>query len=193
MKSLFIFLWFLPSAFAQNDSLTLHEPKKNAYPFWLLPTQKDNVVGIALGLVGSETFCDNKKVISSHGVNFQLIGQGLFIPFNNKAMSYKVIFHDSLAFYIDSEWKDKVRHNGILLSVFGTMTHVTNGIAINLLANKYALVNGISIGISNESYTTKGIQIGIINRAKKLKGFQFGLWNVNQKRKLPFINWCFKD
>jgi hypothetical protein len=38
----------------------------------------------------------------------------------------------------------------------------------------------------------KGVQIGLINKSKKLKGLQIGLWNVNQKRKLPLINWNFK-
>lgn len=206
MKLIFFFLCIFSIGFSQEDSISTI--KRNAFPIWFLPTQRDNVGIIAIGLIGSEAICDNDVHRSSHGLNLQIIGQGFFIPFNFKATGYKVLFHDSTEHYLDEEWKELIKHNGIVVSTFGTMTHITNGlsisawfssgkkmngIALNLLANKYAIVNGLCIAVSNESYKTNGIQIGLINRTRKLKGFQFGLWNVNQKRKLPLINWCFKD
>lgn len=39
----------------------------------------------------------------------------------------------------------------------------------------------------------KGLQIGIRNKSDNMKGIQIGLWNVNGKRKLPIINWNFKN
>jgi hypothetical protein len=38
-----------------------------------------------------------------------------------------------------------------------------------------------------------GLQIGIVNKSKNLRGIQIGIWNVNQKRKLPLLNWNFKQ
>ena len=38
----------------------------------------------------------------------------------------------------------------------------------------------------------RGLQIGVVNKSKNLRGIQIGIWNVNQKRRLPLINWNFK-
>jgi hypothetical protein len=186
------------------------DTNNNAYVFRFLPSGKINIYGLAFGIIGSETICNIPGTKKSHGINIQIIGQGLFIPLNPKAFKYKAIFGS------DSSWmvsrldsaNYKAIHNGLLISTFGTMTEKTNGISIsswsslgyfmngigiNLISSKYAVVNGLSISINNEAYLVKGVQIGVLNRTTKLKGFQFGLWNVNKKRKLPLINWCFKE
>jgi len=54
-------------------------------------------------------------------------------------------------------------------------------------------MNGLQIGISNTGRRARGLQIGLVNESDNLKGVQIGLWNVNKKRKLPIINWNFKD
>ncbi|MFP3592519.1 LA_2272 family surface repeat-containing protein [Chryseobacterium sp. SIMBA_038] len=51
---------------------------------------------------------------------------------------------------------------------------------------------GLQVGASNKSESFNGLQIGVINKNKNGKAVQIGLWNVNERRKLPIINWNFK-
>ncbi len=68
-------------------------------------------------------------------------------------------------------------------------------------------MNGLQLGVSSHGFKTKGIQlamirntaqemrgvqIGLTNKSDDFRGIQIGLWNVNQKRKLPFVNWNFE-
>jgi hypothetical protein len=95
-------------------------------------------------------------------------------------------------------------HNGLLLSTSGTYTDFSNGIvlsvgcsfgrkvnglAVNLFANKYYVANGVELGIQNQAHKVNGLQVGLFNRCVELNGLQIGLWNVNEKRKMPLINW----
>ena len=97
--------------------------------------------------------------------------------------------------------------NGISISIFGNSTQKHNGV-MAAISNEAYYMNGLQVGLFNSGYKTKGVQLGIIgnyademkglqiglsNISKKLKGIQIGLWNVNQKRKLPFINWNFEE
>jgi hypothetical protein len=50
-------------------------------------------------------------------------------------------------------------------------------------------VNGTALGIQNQAHKVNGLQIGLFNRCVELNGLQIGLWNVNEKRKLPIVNW----
>jgi hypothetical protein len=52
---------------------------------------------------------------------------------------------------------------------------------------------GMQIGLKNKAQNLSGIQIGLFNKSQQLKGLQLGLWNVNNKRKLPILNWNFKN
>lgn len=98
----------------------------------------------------------------------------------------------------------KAQHNGLLLSGLGTFTDVINGVSfspwmslngrvnglsLNVLVSNVFVLNGVAVGLYNETMQTHGVQIGLINRTHQLKGLQFGLWNVNDKRKLPLVNW----
>ena len=68
-----------------------------------------------------------------------------------------------------------------------------NGFSANLVYSDYQYLNGVMIsGVYNKTKKGKGLQIGLVNMAKEMRGVQIGLWNVNQKRKLPLINWNFK-
>lgn len=96
--------------------------------------------------------------------------------------------------------------NGITLSGMMNLVHKQNGLMIagnNItntmnglqlaFANTTSEMNGVQIGLPlNESEKTRGLQIGIVNKSKNLRGIQIGIWNVNQKRKLPLLNWNFK-
>lgn len=194
----------LNNVLSQNNTVI---DSSSSYAFRIIPSIKSNIYGIALGIVGSETVCNNGQSSSSHGLNIQIIGQGLFLPFNNTVFSYDSIFNSDTTIPKDS-LSLKAIHNGLLLSSFGTFTSkvnglsisalssynlIFNGISINLLQTKSYFMNGLSFGIFNQSHLTRGLQLGIINKSKKLKGFQVGIWNVNGKRSLPLINWSFKD
>ena len=68
-----------------------------------------------------------------------------------------------------------------------------NGASISGVMNKQYIVNGLTVAtLGNHNISCHGVQIGLINTCSDLQGVQFGLWNVNQRRKLPLINWNFK-
>ena len=81
------------------------------------------------------------------------------------------------------------------LSINGSVigTNKFNGLSIAGIANISEYGNGMQIAVSNVSRNFNGVQIGLFNYSKNMRGFQFGLWNTNGKRKLPFINWQFKN
>lgn len=183
---------------------------KNRYGVSLVPSRSPNSYGIQIGPIGSESICGYPYYKISSGLNIQIIGQGvlwMFYPLN----AYKKFDINLDSVNIDTlRKKDALRaiHNGVLFSTLGPIdTQINgicislfhghgkklNGIALNLMRNSYNLATGLELGLINECGKLKGVQIGILNFSKKTKGFQFGLWNVNEKRKLPFINWSFKD
>jgi len=96
--------------------------------------------------------------------------------------------------------------NGISISIVGTIIEKQNGLQLSIfndvhkgiglqvgVGNSAIDYKGIQIGLlSNVVLKSRGIQIGLFNKSKNLKGVQVGLWNVNQKRKMPLINWNFK-
>lgn len=88
-------------------------------------------------------------------------------------------------------WNSMDKSNGIQISILINETLQSNGMQFSL-SNKSIKTNGIQIGAVNGSQIINGVQIGLYNRSKETIGFQIGLWNVNEKRKLPIINWNFK-
>jgi hypothetical protein len=96
--------------------------------------------------------------------------------------------------------------NGFTGSLFMNFSQRHNGVQFALQNESYYM-NGLQLGLFNYGYKTKGLQIGLLrngseemnglqlglfNKSEKFRGIQIGLWNVNQKRKLPLINWNFK-
>lgn len=60
------------------------------------------------------------------------------------------------------------------------------------MSNLSKRMTGVQIGAANYANEKMiGIQIGLWNKSKQTKGIQLGLWNINEKRKLPIINWNF--
>jgi hypothetical protein len=85
-------------------------------------------------------------------------------------------------------------HNGIQLSGITNNTSVMRGVQISIVENNIDEGAGLQLAlISNVSTDFIGVQIGIFNRSENLKGIQIGLWNVNQERRMPLINWNFKN
>lgn len=79
-------------------------------------------------------------------------------------------------------------HNGFQLGMFSE-TFLSKGLQLGV-ANHGGRVRGVQVGIVNGGTKVKGLQIGFFNKAAELKGLQLGLWNVNDKRKLPIVNWA---
>lgn len=84
--------------------------------------------------------------------------------------------------------------NGCQFAFIGNDVVFFNGIQCAFLTNSSQVEsNGLQVSAINSSNKVNGVQLGIVNMAESLKGIQIGLWNKNQKRSLPFINWCFKS
>ncbi|WP_338393792.1 LA_2272 family surface repeat-containing protein [Fulvitalea axinellae] len=82
--------------------------------------------------------------------------------------------------------------NGFSLAGGWNIIDKQNGLQLATIANSSYYMNGVQISAFNFAHDGIGVQIGILNNSKKFKGLQLGLWNVNQKRKLPLINWNFE-
>lgn len=83
--------------------------------------------------------------------------------------------------------------NGVSASVFMNFAQVNNGVQAAIFFNGSYKLRGLQLGAANHANYVNGFQVGLVNSSRKLKGIQLGLWNVNDKRKLPLINWNFKD
>ena len=82
---------------------------------------------------------------------------------------------------------------GLDISLSGSFESAIHGAGISLIINKQNIVNGLTVAtVGNHNIRCRGVQVGLVNTCNDLQGVQFGLWNVNQKRKLPLINWNFK-
>lgn len=203
---LFVFILcctqYLVAQVSVNDTDSIHKPN-NAYVLHFIPSVKDNIYGIAIGPIGSETICNVTNTRKSYGLNLQLIGQGIFIPMNRDVFRFEQLLKNPMPELVD-QIAARASHSGLLISTFGTYTDISNGIvlsagcsygrklnglAFNLFCNKYYVANGIELGIQNQAHKINGLQIGLFNRCVELNGLQIGLWNVNEKRKLPLMNW----
>jgi len=209
MRKLLLLILLLSTSigsFAHLGPAKLQKRKVDRYVIWVVPSLATNIYGIAIGPVGSEVICHSPYAKKSHGINLQ-IGQGFLLSFMVGRHNLIESRDTSTKSKTDSSYK-RVIHNGILVSIFGTITNQINGISlsswmsannkvnglsINLLWNMQDSLNGASIGLVNMAKKTSGSQIGIYNKTLKLRGFQFGLWNVNERRSLPIINWNFRD
>ncbi|MFY7671351.1 LA_2272 family surface repeat-containing protein [Tenacibaculum sp. MEBiC06402] len=81
--------------------------------------------------------------------------------------------------------------NGFSLAGGWNIIDKQNGLQLAIITNSSYYMNGIQLSAFNYSHDGAGIQVGILNHSNNFKGIQFGIWNVNQKRKLPLINWNF--
>ena len=204
---LLLLLIFTTSVFGQD--------RKNYFPLWTNHQENSNIHGISIGL-GS--FGDTPKNTYTNGIRIEIIGAGILVPLipNSPIAANDSIF-ESLRMLPISE-----KINGLNLSTTGTFCNCTtnglsagfigqinykiNGFSSSLMMNYAQIHNGFQMAIINESYLlnglqfglynyghkTKGVQFGLFNKSENLRGIQIGLWNVNQKRKLPLINWNFK-
>jgi hypothetical protein len=83
------------------------------------------------------------------------------------------------------------KQNGLMLAFFNH-AYIINGSQMGC-SNRATELCGLQLAaISNYALKGKGLQIGLINRCEELRGLQIGLWNVNQRRRMPLVNWGFR-
>lgn len=132
--------------------------------------RSEKLNGIALAGTGS--FCD----CSINGLTAGGLGQ-YFVKINGLGLA-PIMFTDQM--------------NGVQIAFFNHV-YYSRGFQGAVMFNWNEHGRNFMLASINLSNDFKGVQIGLINRASKLKGLQIGLWNINDKRKLPLINWNFKN
>lgn len=189
-------------------------------PKFLLGTfhqPNQNINGLSVGLWPS---LDNDfRNVYTNGIKLEAIGFGLGVPLIPR--SPVAVTEEQFQAVIAEPPSERI--NGLNLSGSGSVGDcITNGVSVGFIGqinrevsgvsasvmmnlsqkhsglqvamfNESYLMNGLQIGLGNYGRKTRGIQIGITNNSGDLRGLQFGLWNVNQKRKLPILNWNFKS
>lgn len=194
MKSIFTFILLLLTISASAQK------KKTYFPAWTFQQKNANIYGLSVGLWN---FAENPKRTTSNGLRLSLIGEGILVAW----MPASPIPANDSAFLESKKEPYSERINGLNISGTGTAgAYDINGISIGVVGHAVKRVNGISVstlnfalqhnGIQlgifvNESYKMRGIQLGAFNKSSRTKGIQIGFWNVNEKRKLPLINWNF--
>jgi len=192
---------------------------KNRFPIWTFHEKNVNIQGISVGFWSSLISGRNTN---TNGIRLELIGFGVFAPMapqfpefgNQRSERVNGLSLSALGTVCDclinglSAGLGQItyqvngisvvpfmnitqKHNGIMLSGFN-VSDTMNGLQLGF-NNGSSKTNGVQIAfLINETEEMKGLQIGLFNNSKNLRGIQIGLWNVNQKRKLPLINWNFK-
>lgn len=177
------------------------QKRKHYFPAWTYHESNANIYGLSCGI---SDFIAVEGEVHTYGVRVSLIGEGILsfmmpcspVPLSDSA--FENVYQKTVV----------QRVNGLNLSGSGTMcscnvngfsagfvTQVLNrmnGLSV-MPAQNYVLVsNGIQVaGLFNETYKMRGIQIGAHNKSYQTRGIQIGLWNINEKRKMPLINWNF--
>lgn len=210
MKRILILLTLLTIAFTAGG-----QKRKNYFLLWTYHQRNINIHGVSLG-IGSVR--GEPRNTNTNGIKIELIGAGIAVPLipESPIATNDSSFADEMAADVSE------RINGLSISASGTVCDcITNGITVGFLGQINLKVrgvsaaffmnftqsisgvhaamitesyqsNGIQIGAVNVGHRVNGLQIGVFNKSSTLKGIQIGLWNVNQKRKLPLINWNFK-
>jgi hypothetical protein len=182
---------------------------------WYTPCKVEEINGVALsfGFV-TENIKNSSPILRDslliRGLNLQINPLSvILIPYFLLIPNMDGEAPTSISFYDDKKhlWRTKIhginmgintleslRISGLNITGAITLVDELHGISISGISNFSYIMNGLSIaGIRNRATRANGVQIGIYNKATSLRGIQIGLWNVNPKRKLPFLNWQFKE
>jgi len=208
-----VFCLFCTLGYSQDSSATI----KHRLPIWTFHTSNTNIYGISAGVATVRS--EPKRNVNTVGVKIELIGVGLVLgltesPIAEDEIEFKKYFEEPMSekihgfalsplgsicdcsvngVTIDGFGHYYFKTNGISLAGIMNFTQVINGFQFALVYNFSYRTNGLQTALFNFSKESNGIQFGIVNNTAKLRGIQIGLWNVNSKRKLPLINWNFKD
>lgn len=195
MRITLTLLFIVPFLTAQSQK------RKMYFPIWSFQQGNSIIYGISLGLWD---FSNTPKNTSTNGLRISLIGEGIFVPLSPESpiarndSIFNVRKKQSITEYINginisgSGIAGDYKINGISLGLIGQIAYKVNGFSAAAM-NFTEIHNGIQVGLFvNDCYKMNGIQIALFNNAHKTRGIQIGLWNVNEKRKLPFLNWNFR-
>lgn len=210
MKNLIAAISLLITFNLSGQTTTSLEKTNKKYVAWVSPSKATHVYGLMLNLWSNydihDTILSFPKI---YGAEININPLGIIGPFFSilGGFSYsnqQQCVDESIDSLAVSKFK-KINGleialintepsiiNGLDLNLTGSQESITNGVTISIAMNRHYISNGLTIGFANYDRKCKGVQIGLINSTANLKGMQFGLWNTNQKRSLPFINWCFK-
>lgn len=194
------------------------EERRDRFPVGIFHKKNQNINGLSIGLYsGMNDFAGEYRNIQTNGIRLEAVGLGLLVPLlpNSPIAETDNEYHGAMAQPVSERINGfnlspagtvcDCQTNGVSAGFIGQINRGVSGVSISMLMNfsernngvqmamfneSYAM-NGLQIGLSNTGYRARGIQIGLVNHSKNLKGIQLGLWNVNQKRKMPFINWNF--
>jgi len=216
MKTLLLIALFLITTIAYAQL-----PKRaNRFPVSTFHKKNLNINGLSVGLYsGYGDFADSMRNVHTNGIRLEAIGLGILGPLlpkspisededdfmelmakpaseqiNGLNLSPAGTICDCIVNGISAGAIGQINRqvSGVSASIIMNMAERHNGVQLAMFNESFAM-NGLQIGVSNYSYKTRGIQIGLFNQSKNLKGIQIGLWNRNQKRKLPILNWNFKN
>ena len=191
-------------------SLGTFGQSRHRFPIWSFHQDSVTIDGLSFGLV---TFGDDGLFSKTTGVKVEL-GLGILVPLIPRSPivtsepaynSLPLITNKVNGLYIGGTGAVcECKTNGILLGMIGQIVREVNGISACLMlnlaqrhdgvqlaffTNQTYITRGVQFSISNATQDLKGIQIGLFNKTNSIKGLQIGLWNINDKRKLPIINW----
>ena len=216
MKNITILILFLISikVFSQDFN------EKTRYLFGTFHTQNTTINGISFGAfpqfnnkkrfvrtngirleipgIGLVGFLANGSLIKKeepdeiiNGLNISTGTMG-YVSFNGITLALVTQSGtENNGFAVAGFWNGMNKSNGIQIAGFLNEATYSNGIQI-ALSNSTNYMTGLQVGGANYAYEKMtGLQIGIWNQSKKTKGIQLGLWNINERRKLPIINWNF--
>lgn len=215
MKRILILLVLIGS----TTAVMAQSPKrKNHFPFGTFHQKNSNINGISVGLY-SDFDNDEDRNVHTNGIRLEPVGLGIFSPLipNSPISGTEGAFRAIIAsppselingFNLSPAGtvcncitngvsagligQINMQVSGISASMIINLSERTNGIQLAMFNESYAM-NGLQVGISNTGRRARGLQIGLFNESDNLKGIQIGLWNVNQKRKMPILNWNFKN
>ncbi len=212
MRSLYLPLIFLTVALSTSTS-GFAQKQKIRFPLWTFHQRNVDIYGVSLGFFSTVS----QKNTTTNGLKIELIGlglAGLMIPESPVAGD-----NDGFTTAMSEAGTDQV--NGIQLATTGSVCHCDvqglslggmlhihrriNGISAAFVMNfsqehnglQLAIINsayemsGLQFGFGNQAQRMRGVQFGLLNQSSDTRGLQVGLWNVNEKRKLPLINWSF--
>lgn len=205
---------FLTTALLLSAS-GIYAQKKNYFPIWSYHQRNINIHGVSLGLWSVRT---KPRHTNTNGIKLELVGIGLAIPLipqspvaqndtaflqleadtlseriNGINLSASGTACDCTTNGIAAGFMGQVlfKINGISGVFFLNFAQVHNGIQMAVIGNESYKMKGVQTGAFNMGHHARGLQIGIMNTSNDLHGIQIGLWNINQKRKLPLLNWNF--
>lgn len=208
-----ILIGSITTAVAQSTSRT------KRFPVGTFHKKNQNINGLSVGLLTGYLHYDEAPAnVRTNGIRLEALGMGIFSPLipGSPISDTEEQFRAKMATPVFERVNGlnlspagticDCMVNGISAGLVGQINRQVSGFSVSLLnfserhngiqmamANESYVMNGLQIGFSNTGYRARGLQIGMFNQSKNFKGVQLGLWNTNQKRKLPILNWNFKD